>query len=300
MFSNLFTCFRALPSRRPQLAAIGYLLISTTAFSAMNVGIHMVSAHLHPTLIVMLRTLITLALLTPWLLYRRTPSLRTPRLRQHLTRGVVGGCGMIGWTYSVSIMPVTHATALSFTAPLFVTLLAVLFLREKAGVARWLALGMGFLGTLIILRPDASGFDSGAIIVLLTSLLWAITGILIKSLSATEPPLRVVFYMNAVMLFLALPFGLYHWVTPDPASLGLLVFIALCSLVMHLSMVRAYSLAPLVTLMPFDFTRLLSTALFAYFIFGETSDWMTWLGAAIIVGSAVAGARRDARAPVVS
>jgi predicted nucleotidyltransferase/uncharacterized membrane protein len=176
---------------------------------------------------------------------------------------------------------------------------AMLFLGETVGRDRWLALIVGFIGTWIILRPDAHSFDSRALIVLLTSMFWATTGILIKSLSATEPPLRMVFYMNVFMALLAAPFGLYHWAMPSLHVCGILLIIALCSLIMHVSMVRAYALAPLVTLMPFDFTRLISTALFAYLLFGETSDMATWFGAAIIIASAAFMARRDIRASAV-
>lgn len=283
----------------PQVTAILYILISTTAFSAMNVGVRAIAGELHPTLIVMLRCLVTLVLLAPFIAHVGVTRLRTTRLQKHFARGIVGGIGMIGWTYSVSILPITYATALSFTAPLFVTLLAMLFLGEKAGRDRWLALAVGFIGTWIILRPDASSFDSRALIVLGTSIFWATTGILIKSLSATESPLRMVFYMNLFMLLLAAPFGLYHWAMPSLHVWSVLVVIAMCSLLMHLSMVRAYALAPLVTLMPFDFTRLISTALFAYVLFGETSDLATWFGAAIIIASAAFMARRDIRASAV-
>jgi drug/metabolite transporter (DMT)-like permease len=299
MFTTLFTACSTLGRASPQLRAIFYILISTTAFSAMNVSVRALAGELHPTLIVMLRCLFTLLLLAPFVAYRGVSQLRTSRLPQHVARGVVGGIGMIGWTYSVSILPVTYATALSFTAPLFVTLLAMLFLGETVGRDRWLALIVGFIGTWIILRPDAHSFDSRALIVLLTSMFWVTTGILIKSLSATEPPLRMVFYMNVFMALLAAPFGLYHWAMPSLHVCGILLIIALCSLIMHVSMVRAYALAPLVTLMPFDFTRLISTALFAYLLFGETSDMATWFGAAIIIASAAFMARRDIRASAV-
>ena len=296
MFSTFFTRPTDAPPMHPHVLAIGYILISTTAFSAMNVGVRAISADLHPTLIVMLRCLVTLMLLTPFILHLGTQTLRTTRLKDHAIRGLIGGTGMVGWTVSVSILPVTHATALSFTAPLFVTLLAMLWLGEKANWQRWLALGVGFIGTLIILRPDAGTFDSRSLVVLGTSVLWAITGILIKSLSATESPLRMVFYMNFFMLLFTAPFGLLHSTMPSLHTWGVLTIIAFCSLAMHLSMVRAYALAPLVTLMPFDFTRLISTAIFAYILFGETSDMTTWVGAAIIIVSAVVMARRDMKA----
>lgn len=298
MFSTLFTPSSKGRAPHPHLLAIGYILISTTAFSAMNVSVRMIAGELHPTLIVMLRCFVTLMLLLPVVAYHGTRAMRTPRLREHALRGVIGGIGMVGWTYSVSILPVTHATALSFTAPLFVTVLATLWLGEKATFTRWLALGIGFIGTLIILRPNAGDFDSRSLFVLGTSVLWAIAGVLIKSLSASESPLRMVFYMNVFMLLLTLPFGLFHWVMPGLASWGMLLIIALCSLTMHLTMVRAFALAPLVTLMPFDFMRLISTAIFAYLLFGETSDIATWVGSAIIIVSSVITARRDIKTTV--
>lgn len=300
MVSKFFSAKATAGFRAHPFAAIGYILVSTTAFSAMNVSVRVIAGEFNPTLIVMLRCLVTLALLAPWVLRAGVGhTLKTTRLSGHAARGIVGGIGMIGWTYSVSILPVTHATALSFTAPLFVTLLAILFLGEKAGLSRWLALMAGFIGTLIILRPDAQSFDARSLIVLATSVFWATTGILIKSLSATEPPLRMVVYMNIFMFLLSAPFGLMHWAWPTPHVWAMLVVIGACSLVMHLSMVRAYSLAPLVALMPFDFTRLISTAIFAYLLFGETSDWHTWLGAAIIIASALATARISARPAAV-
>lgn len=293
MFSTLFTNQATALHRHPQWLAIGYILISTTAFSAMNVSVSAISNTLHPTVIVMLRCLVTLLLLVPFIVHYNVAALRTRKLKAHALRGLIGGIGMVGWTVSVSILPVTHATALSFTAPLFVTLLAMVWLGEHANWQRWLALGVGFIGTLIILRPDAGDFDSRSLVVLGTSVLWAITGILIKSLSASETPLRMVFYMNVFMLLLTAPFGLYYWAPPGIHAWAVLVVIAMCSLTMHLTMVRAYQLAPLVTLMPFDFTRLISTAIFAYLLFGETSDMATWIGAAIIIASAVIMARRD-------
>lgn len=297
MISKLFAAFDT--NKHPQCAAIAYILVSTTAFSAMNVAVRMLADHLHPTLTVALRTLLTLALLVPWLVYYGREVMATSRIHVHLVRGVVGGFGMIGWVYSVSILPVSYATALSFTAPLFVTLLAMLFLGEHSSWQRFFALLIGFIGTLIILRPASHAFDWRSLVVLGTTILWAITGILVKSLSASEPPLRMVFYMNLIMLLVSLPFAIHHWLMPTPAQWAILLVIAVCSLIMHLTMVRAYALAPLVTLMPFDFTRLITTALFAYLLFGETIDIWTWIGAAIIIASAVFTARRDTKAAMM-
>lgn len=272
------------------------MLISTAAFSAMNVGVSAITDTLHPTLVVTLRNGVTLALLLPWALRNRMALIRTRRIRSHFSRATVGSVGMITWTYCLSVMPVSQATALSYTAPLFTTLFAVLFLGEKASRTRWLAMLAGFGGALVIIRPSSADFDWNSLLVMLATTGWAVAGMLVKSLSRTEPALRIVFYMNLFMFLWALPMGLYHWQAPTLADWGVLFIIALCSIAMHFTMARAYFLTPVVTLMPFDFMRLIYTTLFAYLLFGETSDFMTWVGAAIIIGSAVFIARRDAKA----
>lgn len=293
MFSNLFALLARRTLTHPPQVAVAYMLLSTTAFSAMSIGVRLIAPELHATVIVTLRNLLTLLLLLPWVLPQRGALMRTTRLGAHAWRGCLGAVGMITWTYCLTIMPLAHATALSFTAPLFSTLFAIVFLKESGGLTRWLALLAGFGGVLIILRPSMSGFDWHALIVMFATSAWAVTGLFVKSLSRTEPPLRMVFYMNLFMLFLAAPFGLMHWSMPSLHGWLVLGLIACASIIMHFAMAKAYSLAPVVTLMPLDFTRLVTTSLFAYLMFGEVSDWLTWLGAAVIVASAAFMARRD-------
>lgn len=262
----------------------------------MSTAVRFVSPELHATFIVVLRNFLTLLILLPWALRGRGAAIRTQRIGAHAWRGAIGSIGMITWTYAITIMPLTHATALSFTAPLFSTLFAVLLLKEKADRTRWMLLLAGFGGTLVILRPSVAGFDWTSLLVIFSTSTWAVTWLFVKSLSRTEPPLRMVFYMSFFMLLMALPPSIPYWKMPSLHAWGVLMVIALCSIVMHFFMARAYSLAAMVSLMPFDFTRLISTAIFAYLLFGETSDAGTWLGAAIITISAVLMARRDVRA----
>jgi drug/metabolite transporter (DMT)-like permease len=299
MFSTLFASLSHRFRTQPQVAAIGYILISTTGFSLMSASVRLISPELHATLIVTLRNFLTLILLLPWVVLKGRSVLSTNRLGTHAWRGIIGGVGMLTWTYALTVMPLAHATALSFTAPLFSTLFAILFFGERSDTVRWLALMAGFGGVLVILRPSVEGFDSNALIVIFATTAWAITGMFVKSLSLTEPPLRMVFYMNLFMLMLSLPFGLTHWQMPSPYAWAVLGVVALCSVAMHFAMARAYALAPVGTLMPFDFTRLIITAILAYVLFGETSDSRAWLGAAIIIASAVFMARRDVKAPPI-
>lgn len=281
---------------QPYLLAVCCMVASTAAFSAMNVCIRETSAELHTTVIVCLRNLLALALMLPFVLRRGTGMLKTKRPMPHFWRATIGMVGMQGWFYSIATLPLNQATALSFTAPLFTSLFAVIFLKEQAGRTRWAALLAGFLGTLIILRPDPQQFEWNALVVMFTTAMWACAGMLVKSLTRSEPPLRIIFYMAFFMLLWSIPPAALHWSMPGAKSWGLLLLIAIFSTAAHWSLVKAYSLANVVQLMPFDFLRLIFTALLAYLVFHESSEPTTWAGALIIIGSAVFIARRDAKA----
>jgi drug/metabolite transporter (DMT)-like permease len=271
------------------------MLVSSAGFSAMNAGVRYLSADLDAALIVALRNGVTLALLLPVALRHRGALLRTKRIGDHLKRGSIGAIGMIIWTYCLTIMPLNTATALSFTAPLFATLFAVIFLKEKAPRTLWASLFIGFAGALVILHPTPHDFHWSALLVMVATTGWAVVGLLVKSLTRTEPPLRIVFYMNFFMFLWALPVGIYAWQMPTLQQWGILLAVALCSIVMHFSLAKAYSLAPVASLMPLDFTRLVYTALLAWFLFGETSSLTTWLGGAIILASAMLSTRAHRR-----
>ncbi len=283
----IFHHWAARLEQRPQRAAAIYMLISTMGFSLMNVFVRMAAESLSPTGLVTLRNLLTLTLLLPFVAPRRFAAIRTARLKGHIGRSMVGAVGMLAWTYSLTLMPLTHATALSFTTPLLVTLLAILLLKEKADARHLLALLVGFLGTLIILRPAAEGFDLNSLWVLLATASWATTSMFIKSLTKTEPPIAMVFYMNLFMFLIALPFAAGDWHWPEATTWLVLLGVSVCSILMHFTLVKAYMLAPVVTLMPIDFMRLVFTSILAYLFFGETSDLTSWIGAAIIIGSAL-------------
>ena len=285
---------------RPYLGAVCCMLVSTGFFSLMNVCIRSASNDLHTTVIVCLRNGIALILLAPFL-YRVGPGIfHTRRIKSHFWRATVGIVGMQTWFYCVTILPLNNATALSFTAPLFTTLFAVIFLKEHASRAHWVAMFAGFIGTLVILQPSPHSFDWNALLVMLSTSIWAVAGILVKSLTRTEPPLRIIFYMALFMFLWAIPPAALHWSMPNAKAWLLLTGIAACSTAAHWALVKAYSLVGVAQVMPYDFCRLLWTALFAWFFFNEQSDMTTWLGAAIIVGSVLYIARRDAKAAPIA
>lgn len=252
---------------------------------------------MHFTQIVVLRHFCSIAIVLAWsaFLARGLPNFSSRRMSGHFWRATFGICAMEMWFYAITIMPLTIATALSFSTPIFSTILAIIFLGEKAGIRRWSAIMTGFVGMLIILRPDINGMSNEGWIVIGASLLMAGTGVMVKSLTSSEKPETIVFYMSVFMLIWSLPPALPYWQAFTPRQFGLAFIIALCSTAAHLLLARAFVRTDMVVLMPFDFMRLVFTAILAYLFFGEMVDSYTILGSAVIVISTVYIAHREAR-----
>ena len=277
--------------------AIALMLTSMALFSAMNICIRLAAAEMPSTVIVLWRNLLSLGLVVLWtaVLHRGVPRFPTARLSGHFWRATAGICAMELWFYSITLLPLTVATALSFTTPIFTTIAAMLFLGERAGLRRWSAIVVGFIGMLIILRPGVGDISADAMFVLLSSGMMAIAGILVKTLTRTEPPETIVFYMALFMIpWASLP-ALPHMFVPTAHQLWLVLLVAFLSTSAHLLMARAYIRAEMVMLMPFDFSRLVFTAIMAYAVFGETLDAPTVAGSLVIVASTVYIAHREAK-----
>jgi drug/metabolite transporter (DMT)-like permease len=279
------------------LQAIIFMLISMALFSAMNACIRLLAPEMHSTQMVLLRNIMSLVLIIIWqiVLHHGLPRFPTTRLTGHFWRATIGIGAMELWFYSITLLPLTLATALSFTTPIFSTIIAIMFLREKAGIRRWCAIMIGFIGMLIILRPGVSDISGDALFVIGSSLMMGIAGVLVKTLTRTEPPETIVFYMALFMIPWAMIPGILHWQPVSVHALGLIFLIAFFSTAAHLLMARAYMRADMVMLMPFDFSRLVFTAILAYFLFNETMDIPTITGALIITASSVYIAHREAK-----
>jgi drug/metabolite transporter (DMT)-like permease len=284
-----------MPIQNRTTQALLLMLASMMCFAMMNTIISVLADRVHSGQMVLIRNAVSLLMVLTIATYqqRRVPHFPTKRLKGHLGRATAGLIAMQLWFHSCTIMPVTLVTALSFTTPIFATMLAILLLGERAGWRRWSAMAISFIGVLIILHPDASGVDAKVAFVLLSSAMMAVAGTFVKSLSRTESPETIVFYMALVMTPLSIPYGLYQW---QPLSFGEwyeILLIAILSTTAQLMMARAYQRAEMVVLLPLDFTRLLFTSLFAYLAFGEILDANAWFGASLIVISTIYIAHRE-------
>ncbi len=289
---SLLISFAALP---PPLKGALWMVAGCSLLASINVLVRFLSAELHPFEIAFFRNAGQLAFMLPWLFSRGLVVLRTKRLGAHMVRAVTGLSAMLCWFTALSIMPVAEVTALSFTVPLFATAGAALFLGEKVRLRRWSATGVGLIGTLIILRPGMFEFTGGAGLVLVAAALIAASVLMVKSLSGTDSPNLIAFYMGFFMAPLSLGPALLVWETPTLTTFMWLVLLGGVATAAHLCLNRAFAAADASALMPFDFIRLPVAAGLAYMVFGETADAWTWVGAGVIFGSTFYIARRETR-----
>jgi drug/metabolite transporter (DMT)-like permease len=296
-----------LSSRLPILAdlpppILGALwMIGGVVFFSSMVGLLRIATELmHPLQAVFFRNAFAILFMLPWLLSAGLTGMRTQRLNLHLLRAIFGVGAMMCWFVGLSMLPLSEAVTLSFTTPLFATIGAALVLGEVVRARRWTATAVGFIGVLIIMRPEAEGLSTAAMLVLASAMFMSASILVIKTLSGTEDSNAIVTYMTLLMTPMSLVPALFFWQTPTLGLIGLMIAIAGLGTLGHQCLTRAMKVADASVVMPFEYLKLPLVAAIGFFFFGETTDWGTWAGAAVIVGSAVYIARREAQLGIKS
>ena len=265
-------------------------LLLMTVSVGLATGTHAVIRHLGTDLpseeVVVVRHAFALAALAPFIW--RTGVVRTLRTRRSgiiFLRGLIAGANALAWYKGLTLVPFVVATSLNFCAALFVTIGAVLFLGEKAGVRRWSAVAIGFLGALVILRPGIEVITPGALLVLLSAVLSGASLLLMKLLTRTEAPITIVTYMYLFRIGIALVPAAMSWVWPSLENLAWFALIGVVSSITNIAQAHAFKDADASLLAPVRFTRLIWATLIGLFAFGEIPDLWTCAGALVIAGS---------------
>lgn len=267
--------------------AVMLMLVACFWFSVMAILIRYISFDLPPFEMVFFRNLFSVVCITPWIWKMGFKNLRSTRWDLYSYRAISGVAGMTMLFYALSIIPLTDAISLTFTVPLITTLLAIIFLGEKVSYKQWVAILTGFLGVMVILRPNGGEFNYAYLLVIITTFSWSASNIFIKKLTITDNPKLIVILMTLIMTPLSLPMALTVWQAPTVEQLGLLFALGWVSNQAQITMTKAYSKADMNIVLPFDFSRLVFITTFAYFFFGEVIDAMTVVGACIIFMSSL-------------
>jgi drug/metabolite transporter (DMT)-like permease len=272
-----------------------WMCAAATAFALMITLVRHLTDGLHPLQVVFFRTAFGLLAMLPWLLRQGLGVLRTGRFRLHLLRALIGIFAMVGWFTTLSLMPLAEATALSFTAPIFTSVLAGLILGEAMRLRRWSATALGFLGALIVVRPGFAAIDPAALLAVITAAIWASSTILIKIMARTESAGAITTYMVLLTTPMTLLAALFVWQNPSLEQLGWAALLGAAGSTGHLCMSRALATADATVVAPLDYLRLPIVALIAFIAFGEVPGVWVWLGGAVIAASSIYIAQREAR-----
>ena len=284
----------AASERSDPIRAAAWMIASCVFFAALTGMIRHLSATLDPLEIVFFRNLFGLIVMLPWLMRQGLGALRTQRLRLYGFRALIWLIAMIAWFTAVSRINLADAVALSFTAPLFATVVAIFLLAEVVRLRRWAAVIAGFVGAMVILRPGFAAIPPEALLVLLSATMMGLSVCLVKLLARTEPVGPIVFYMVLILTPASLIPALFVWRTPGLDEFAWLLALGVAATLGHVCMTRAFTMADATAVLPFDFVRLPLIALLGWVAFGQALDVWTGVGAAITIAASVYIAHREA------
>lgn len=271
------------PSAAPLRAAV-WMLGALLSFSAMAVAGREISAELDTFQLMFFRSLIGLAIiLTIAAATGGLGQFRTRRLGLHVGRNLFHFVGQFGWFFGVATIPLAEVFAIEFTSPLWVALLAPALLGERLTRARVLAVVLGFVGAMIVIRPGMTELSGGTVAVLIAALGFAGSTIATKRLAASETSLAILFYMALIQAPLGLLPSLGNLQMPGAATWAWLFAVTLAGLAAHFCLAQAFRLADATLVVPMDFLRLPLIALVGMALYAEPLDPFILLGGAVIL-----------------
>ena len=197
----------------------------------------------------------------------------------------------------MSITPLAEVASLAFTAPLFATLLAIIFLGEKIGIRRSVAIIVGFIGAAIVVNPNFIAIDVGHLCVLISASVWSVALIFIKILGRTESSVTITSYMVLFMIPLSGVVASFYWVMPGIQDLLILAVIGISGTAAQMLLAQALKEEDTGIIMPFDFLKLIWAVLIGYLVFSEFPTINTWIGSVIIFFSTLYVAYRERKVP---
>lgn len=272
---------------RHRSRAVVAMLLAVALFSLMDAGLKGLAAHYPPFQVAALRGAASLPLVLAWALATAGPRpLLRVRWSLHLLRGALGVAMMAAFAYALRYMPLSTAYSIFFVAPLLITALSVPFLGEHVGPRRWIAIGIGLVGVLVVLRPTGEGVLSLAgIAVLVAALGYAISAITVRVLARTDSTQAMMVWLLALMALGAGALAWPDWVPLRETDLWLIAGIGVAGALGQYAITEAFRLGEASLIAPLEYTALLWGVILDATLWGVLPDQVTWLGAAIIISS---------------
>ncbi|WP_201777766.1 DMT family transporter [Thalassomonas actiniarum] len=254
------------------------------SFCLLAIGGRELSAGLPITPMLFFRSLISLTFISLVLCFIKEKSLiRVNRLPLHGFRNLVHFAGQYFWFLAMGLLPLAEVFALEFTVPLWTALIAALVLKEKITLRKSAAIVLGIFGVLVIVQPGVAMFEVGALVALAAAVCYALAHTAVKSLSSTEKPVAILFYMSLLQLPIALCFALPQWQWPQGIQWLWLTLMGLAALSAHYCITRAMLSTEVTTVVTLDFLRLPLIALVGGLLYQEEVGLSLFAGAALML-----------------
>ncbi len=276
----------------PLLRGAALLALSAVLFATMGVFIRLASHTVGNEIIVFARNIGGLALLLPFMLLHKDASFRTTVFPRHLWRALTGLTAMYGFFYAIAHLPLSSAMIFTYSSPVFIPLVAWVFLKEPMTRRAWGAALIGFVGVLMVSKPDSGALTHYALIGLGSSILAATAFVTVRALGATEPATRVVFYFALISTVVSTIPLFWAGRAITPHEFGLLAAVGILATFSQLCLTRAYALAPANRIGPMTYLAIVVAGFYAWALWGETPDAWAIAGTLLIFAASLFSLRR--------
>lgn len=276
------------------LAGIGWMIVTGFLFVIVTCIVRYLGSDMPAIEAAFIRYFIGLLMVLPALIayFRRRPDPRKTMLFG--VRGLVHGIGVMLWFYAMARIPIAEVTAIGYTAPIFVTIGAALFLSERLHLRRIMAVLVGLVGALIILRPGFQEISLGQLAQLLAAPLFAVSFLLTKKLTEDEDPATIVALLSLFCTLTLLPGAIWQWRTPTMEEVFWLAMTAVAATAGHYTLTRALAAAPITVTQPISFLQLVWASILGMVLFGEAVDPFVFAGGGVIIAAATYISHREA------
>ena len=284
--------FRRLP---PNVQGALWLVSGGFIFTCNGVMIRLLSDQIESVQTAFFRAVFSVLMLLPLMMTGRVRPWASERKTGHFWRTLMGTLSMVLGFYAVSMLPLADATALGFSQPLFSVCVAALVLREKVRWRRWSATIVGFIGVLVMVQPGEGSLQAGALVALANALTVSLSILLVRRLSASETPLMILTQFAIWSpLLLTLP-AIWVWRWPDAWGWTLAIGVSASATVGQYFWVQAFKAGEMSAVAPFEYLRLPFAVFMGWLIWGQMPEIWTYVGAAIVIASALYIAQREAQ-----
>jgi drug/metabolite transporter (DMT)-like permease len=272
------------------------MLAAVAMFSFMDTTMKLLSAHYPATQVTAMRALSSLPLLCGYMLYRGAfRGIFRVRWGMHIFRSLLGIAMLTSFAFGLKALSLAEAYSIFFIAPSLITALSVFILKEKVGIGQWVAIAVGLLGVLVVLRPEGTGFLSlGGLALLGSAACYALSAVVSRMLARTDSNESMMFWYLLLMAAGGLAMSVQHWVPVRAEDGWVLLALALSGFLGQLAITRAFSSGKASVVAPFEYSALAWGVAIDWLLWQTLPDGYTLLGAAIIVGSGIYLVRREA------